>query len=182
MFEISPRKRTRVLLEPSRAFQKVREQSRTTQLSTFRQKNETFLHAPRYSVATKRDSREANYSRESSSTCDTCSSIFLRSFSISFPFVRRVLALLLVFLTCPTHPPMEASRGLAKSRPDWSSAEASRSGRFGVLKARRVTRVISFATNATECKCDKWREVSTCESNYVLERLLQGECLINIMR
>lgn len=47
--------------------------------------------------------------------------------------------------------PMEVSRGFAKSRPDWSSAEASRSGRFGVLKARRAARVISFATSAIEC-------------------------------
>lgn len=156
MLEILLRKRTR----PVRIVARFLESSRTIANGrTCKKTKPFFIDAPRYSVATKRNSREANYSRESSSTCDTCSSIFLRLSSLSL-FLSCVARLRFFFSSL--RPPMEASRGLAKSRPDWSSAEASRSGRFGVLKARRVTCVISFATNATECKREKWCEVSTC--------------------
>lgn len=133
----------------------------------------------RRGVTAKRNSHGANYSHESSSACEQ------REKARQFPasIVCRLPTFLLSVLLPPARlsfslprPAASAngsvsSTGLEDSRPDWSSAEDSRSGRFGILKRGERGCVISFATNTRECKCDQVRQgavyskYSTSESN-----------------
>lgn len=89
-----------------------------------------------------------NYSRGYSIASDSGQFSYIRIFVLLFLARSRASRALLVSPSSATHAPI-ASRGLEKSRRDWSSSEASRSGRFGILKARRKLASSVSITSAT---------------------------------